>query len=381
MRPGPSPINSQNSESTTSGQYHHSMESASPSSTGKMMPSSGKGSKGGKHSSISGLIRTNLSQQLPTQQQPQQEQQQHSVYYNGGHGNPTGINNNNNNNSGYRMMMTTHPQQTPQQWIPSQQPIRYASHGGKPMTCNQQRIPYGGDPYIMRQQTPSSASYPYSSNIAAQSYSYSQPMDINTLGLVRSGKPMLSQQQIPNRYPINSYYSQPTSMPYPQQSQILSVSHRSLSQGTTPNYSVSSNSVMNKPNLIDSIDIKTEDTFDDPSKLQTSQSQPQQQPMFHPLLQSCSRPQSTSYYSNMPPTNNTYYTSQRSITPSSDYNMSVARGIRLTSVPTNPYGTLPVQQRIFVPSSTSDLTIGINNNNNNTMRLQSTPPPSSVTPH
>ncbi|CAF1556820.1 unnamed protein product, partial [Rotaria sp. Silwood1] len=81
---------------------------------------------------------------------------------------------------------------------------------------------------------------------------------------------------------------------------------------------------------------------------------------------------------NMPPTNNTYYTSQRSITPSSDYNMSVARGIRLTSVPTNAYGTLPVQQRIFVPSSTSDLTTGINNN---TMRLQSTPPPSSVTPH
>ncbi|CAF5169865.1 unnamed protein product, partial [Rotaria sp. Silwood1] len=126
------PINSQDSESTISGQYHHSMESASPSSTGKMMPASGKGSKGGKHSSISGLIRTNLSQQLPTQQQ------QHSVYYNGGHGNPTSINNNNNNNnSEYPMMMTTHPQQTPQQWIPSQQPIRYASHGGKPMTCNQ----------------------------------------------------------------------------------------------------------------------------------------------------------------------------------------------------------------------------------------------------
>ncbi|CAF4018893.1 unnamed protein product [Rotaria sp. Silwood1] len=130
MGPGPSPINSQNSEPTTSGQYHHSMESASPSSTGKMMPSSGKGSKGGKPSSMSGLVRTNLSQQLPTQQQPQQEQ--HSVYCNGGHGNPTGINN---NNSGYPMMMTAHPQQTPQQWIPSQQPIRYASHGGKPLAC------------------------------------------------------------------------------------------------------------------------------------------------------------------------------------------------------------------------------------------------------
>ncbi|CAF1482198.1 unnamed protein product, partial [Rotaria sp. Silwood1] len=128
MGPGPSPINWQNSEPTTSGQYHHSMESASPSSTGKVMPSSGKGSKGGKPSSMSGLIRANLTQQLPTQQ--------HSVYYN-----------------------------------------------GKPLACNQQRIPYGGDPYIMRQQTPqvpSSASYPYSSNIAAQSYSYSQPMDINT---------------------------------------------------------------------------------------------------------------------------------------------------------------------------------------------------------
>ncbi|CAF5161022.1 unnamed protein product, partial [Rotaria sp. Silwood1] len=77
-------------------------------------PSSGKGSKGDKPSSMSGLIRTNLSQQLPTQQQPQQEQ--HFVYYNGDHGNPTGINNNN-YNSGYPMMMTTHPQQTPQQWI------------------------------------------------------------------------------------------------------------------------------------------------------------------------------------------------------------------------------------------------------------------------
>ncbi|CAF4018924.1 unnamed protein product [Rotaria sp. Silwood1] len=72
---GPSPINWQNSEPTTSGQYHHSMESASPSSTGKVMPSSGKGSKGGKPSSMSGLIRANLTQQLPTQQ--------HSVYYNG----------------------------------------------------------------------------------------------------------------------------------------------------------------------------------------------------------------------------------------------------------------------------------------------------------
>ncbi|CAF1106206.1 unnamed protein product [Rotaria sordida] len=375
MGPGPSPINSQNSEPTTCGKYHHSMESASPSSTGKMMPSSGK------PSSMSSLVRTNLSQQLPSQQQ-------HSVYFNGGKGNPTGgNNNNNNNNSGYPMMMTTHPQQTSQQWISSQQQIRYASQGGKPMAYGQQRIPYGGDPYMMRQPTPQVSSYPYSSNIAPQGYSYSQPMDVNTLGTVRSGSPMLPQQpqqQLPNRYPINSSYSQPIPMSYPQQSSVPSISHRSLSQGTPPNYSVSSNSVVNnKSNLIDSIEIKTEDSFDDPSKLQTSQSQQQQQPMFHPLLQSCSRPQSTSYYPNMPPTNNTYYNSQRPITPSPDYNMSVGRGIRLTSVPTNAYGTLPVQQRIFVPPSTSDLTTGINNNNNNnnTIGLQSTPPPSSVIPH
>jgi hypothetical protein len=52
--------------------------------------------------------------------------------------------------------------------------------------------------------------------------------------------------------------------------------------------------------------------------------------------------------------------------------MNVSRGIRLSSVPTNTYGTLPVQQRVFPPSSTNDLTIG----------LQSTPPPPpSVTPH
>jgi hypothetical protein len=138
-----------------------------------MMPSSGKGSKGGKPSSMSGLVRTNLSQQLPLQQQ------QHPAYYNGGKGNPGG------GNGGYPMMMT-HPQPTSQQWIPppplppppqqqqqQQQQIRYASHGGKPMNYGQPRMPYGSDSYMMRQQTPqvlsssasSSSPYPYASNI------------------------------------------------------------------------------------------------------------------------------------------------------------------------------------------------------------------------
>jgi hypothetical protein len=164
---GPSPLSSQNSEPPTTAQYHHSMDSGSPSSSGKMMPSGGKGGKGGKPSSMSGLVRTNLSQQLPLQQQ----QQQHPAYYNGGKGNPTG------GNGGYPMMMT-HPQQATQQWIPPQQQqqqqqpqqIRYAAHGGKPMNYGQQRMPYPGDPYLMRQQTPqvpstSSSPYPYASNI------------------------------------------------------------------------------------------------------------------------------------------------------------------------------------------------------------------------
>ncbi len=147
------------------------MESSSPSSSGKMMPSGGKGgkggkgSKGGKPSSMSGLVRTNLSQQVALQQQ------QHPAYYNGGKGNPGS------GTSGYPMMMT-HPQSTSQQWIPppqqqpQQQQIRYAAHSGKPMTYGQQRMPYLGDPYMMRQQTPqvpsssaSSSPYPYASNI------------------------------------------------------------------------------------------------------------------------------------------------------------------------------------------------------------------------
>ncbi len=128
------------------------MESASPSSSGKMMPSGGKG---GKPASMSGLVRANLPSQQPSSQ--------HQVYYNGGKGNPAA--------GGYPMMMT-HSQQPSQQWISQQQQQqhRYATHvagGGKPMAYVQQRMPYVGDPYMMRQQTPQvpSSSYPYTSNI------------------------------------------------------------------------------------------------------------------------------------------------------------------------------------------------------------------------
>ena len=140
---GRSPLNTQNSESATAQYHHSSMESASPSSSGKMMPSGGKN---GKPSSMSGLVRTGSSQQP------------HPAYYNGGKGNPAA--------GGYPMMMT-HSQQSSQQWISSPQQIRYPSHGGKPMGYNQQRMSYSGDPYIMRQPTPQgpSSSYPYPSNI------------------------------------------------------------------------------------------------------------------------------------------------------------------------------------------------------------------------
>ena len=217
-------------------------------------------------------------------------------------------------------------------------------------------------------------------------------MDTNSLSMVRTGKPMLSQQQtqpVPNRHPFNSYYSQPGPMPYPSQSQMPPAPHRSLSQNATANYSVapttmSSNGPVNKPNLIDSIELKSEDPFDDPSKLQLPQSQQQQQQqqqMFHSLIQSRSRPQSAPYYPNMPPTNNAYYPPQRPITPSSDYNMNVGRGMRLPSAPPNAYGSVPVRQRGYMPPSTNDLSASMNTNN--PVGLQSTPPPPppSVTPH
>lgn len=173
MGPGPSPISSQTSEPSATGQYHLSMESASPSSTGKTMPSGSKGSKGGKPAPMSGLVRSSSSQPLPPAPQLQQQQQppqSHSVYYNGGKGNPVV-------GGGYPMMMT-HPQQPSQQWAPAppqqQQPqpqMRYPSHGGKPMGYAQQRIPYGNDPYMIRQQAPppqsapTPVSYQYQSNM------------------------------------------------------------------------------------------------------------------------------------------------------------------------------------------------------------------------
>ncbi|CAF0772590.1 unnamed protein product [Adineta steineri] len=380
IRPAPSPLTSQNTEptpttttstanttatKTTTNQYHSSMESASPSSSGKMMPSGGKS---GKPSSINGLVRTNLLQPPPSSSL---QQQQHPAYYNGGTSNSIGSSN------GYPMTMT-HSQPPSQQWMAAQQPNRYASHGGKPMNYGQQRMPYPVESYIMRPQTPQipapSSDYPYTPSIAQSSYSsYPQPMDTNPGGMIRTAKPMLSQpSQVSNRYPVNAYYNQPTSIPYQQQQpQMPSAPHRSFSQNMTPNYptTIPSNGTLNKPNIIESIELKSEDSFDDLSKLQVPQSQQQQQ-MFYPMLQSRSRAQSPSYYPTMPPTNNSYYSSQRSLAPSSEYNMSVGRGVRVSSVPPNTYGTLPVQQRVYGPPSANDLTIG----------LQSTPSPS-VNPH
>jgi len=347
---GPSPLNSQTSEPATTAvsaptQYHHSMDSSSPSSSGKMMPSNGKGGKGGKPTSMGGLVRSALTQQ-------------HPGYYTGGKGSPTVVSGNN----PYPMMMTHTPQPT-QPWMPSQGPqqsapqpppsssslqsqqsIRYPPHGGKPMSYGPQRMSYATDPYMMRQQTPQvppspSTPYSYPSNIAPPSaYGHSQPM-------------MPPQQSTPTRYPHNTYYSQPNPMSYPQQTP-----HRSLSQNST---SMPANGTM---------DLKPDDLFDDPSKSQ--QQQQQQQQMFQPLLQTRPRPQSVPYYSNMPPANNAYYSAQRPLTPAPDYNMSVGRGMRLP------------QQR----GGYNDLSAGMNANI--PTGLQSTPPPphpppppSSVTPH
>lgn len=223
---------------------------------------------------------------------------------------------------------------------------------------------------------------------APPGYGHPQPMDNAPLGMTRSGNPMLSQQQqqqpqpVPNRYQLNSYYSQPGAMPYSPQPQMPSAPHRSLSQNAASPYPgtptmMPSNGAVNKPNLMDSTELKSDDPFEDPSKLQMPQSQQQQQ-MFHPLLQTRSRPPAAPYYSNMPTTNNSYYAAQRPMAPSADYNISVGRGMRLPSAPTTAYGTLPVQQRGYMPSSTNDLSAGMNNNNS--LGLQSTPPPS-VTPH
>ena len=138
---GVSPLNSQNSECSTSGQYHQSMESASPTSNGKMMPSAGKGSK---PLTMTSLIRNNATQQ----QQPQQ-----SVYYNAGSNSSNCVN----PSSGYAMGITQ-PQQVPQSCIPSTKPVRYASQGGKPIAYGQTRVSYPNEPYMIGQPIPSSLS-------------------------------------------------------------------------------------------------------------------------------------------------------------------------------------------------------------------------------
>jgi hypothetical protein len=173
-------------------------------------------------------------------------------------------------------------------------------------------------------------------------------------------------------------------MPYQQQSQVPQSAlppHRSLSQGPTPNYTMPStqmpsNGAGSKQALIDPIEMKSEDIIDDPSKQQQQQQQQHQQQMFHSLLQSRSRPQTTPFYPNMQPSNSPYYSSQRPMTPTPDYNMAAVRGMRPT---TAPYGNMPVQQRVRaqLSSSTSDPSMSMNNN---PMGLQSTPPPPSVTP-
>jgi hypothetical protein len=203
-------------------------------------------------------------------------------------------------------------------------------------------------------------------------------MDPNAIAAARAGKPMLAHGQVPSRHPMNSYYTHPSSMSYASQTQVPQA-HRPLSQGPVSSpYSMPptpgpSNGAAGKSVLIDPIDLKQEETLDDPSKQQ----------MFHPLLQSRSRLPTASYYPNMQqatqPTNPSYYPSQRPMPPSSDYNMVIARGMR----PANPYGSLPLQQRARTPmtsslsSSTSDPSTGMTPN---PMGLQSTPPPSAGTP-
>ena len=191
-------------------------------------------------------------------------------------------------------------------------------------------------------------------------------MDSNALGMTRPGNQMLTQQTAPMRYPHGAYFGHSATMPYPQQSPLVA-QHRTLSQpGPSSGYSLaptsaSSNGAGSKYNLIDTIEARPDELFDDPSKLPSSQQQ-----MFHPLLQSRSRAPSTPFYSNVPPTSNAYYSAQRPMTPSADYNMSVVRGpaIRPPSVPSNAYGTLSPQTRVRTPlsSSGSDLPTGMNSN-------------------
>ena len=201
-------------------------------------------------------------------------------------------------------------------------------------------------------------------------------MDPNALAAARAGKPMLPlQQQVPTRYPLNSYYTHPPSMPYQQQPQMQ---HRSLSQGPTPTHAISSatmssNGLGGKSTLIEPVESKTESMLDD------SSNQQQQQQIFHPLLQNRSRSQTPSFYPNMPPTNSPYFPPQRPVTPASDYNMVTARGIRPTNI---AYGTVPVQRiRTPLPAQlSSTVSDPMTCMNNNPIGLQPTPPPPSVNP-
>lgn len=213
-------------------------------------------------------------------------------------------------------------------------------------------------------------------------------MDPNALAAARAGKPMLPQQQPPpNRYSMSQYYPHPSQMSYQHQSQVPQSlpPHRSLSQGPTPNYSMPStpmpsNGTSGKPILLDATESKSDDIIDESAK-QQQQLQQQQQQMFHPLLQSRSRPQTPSFYPNMAPNNSSYYSSQRPMTPTPDYSMAMARGMRPA---TAPYGSVPMQQRMRapypgqLPSSMGDPSMS--GMNTNPMGLQSTPPPPSVTP-
>ena len=207
--------------------------------------------------------------------------------------------------------------------------------------------------------------------------------------------PMLSQQSMPAQYPSNPYYRNPSQMSY-QQASPLNPVHRSLSQpgGAPSNYSlastpVSSNGTGSKPNLIDPIDVKSEEIFDDPSKLIGQPQQHQQHQAFHPgmpprpRLPSAANPMASGpLYSNMQPNANPYYSNQRPLTPSTDFNMPVVRGpsIRPSMMPNNnnSFGNLAGQQRVRTPLTTAlsapapDLNTGMNAN---VMGLQSTPSP------
>ena len=197
------------------------------------------------------------------------------------------------------------------------------------------------------------------------------------MAAARAGKPMMSHPQVANRYPVNSYYGHPSSMPYPSQSQVPPM-HRSMSQGSNPSpYSMpptpmASNGAANKPMMNDPMEIKSEDSLDDPSKQQ----------MFHPLIQTRPRPPAPSYYPTMSqqsavPSNAGYYSNQRPLVPpTSDYNMAMARGMR----PNNPYAMAPRMRPPLTTQLSAPMTDPTTGMPTNSMGLQSTPPPPSVTP-